>query len=90
LNLFVVRKLVISESLQEKGFVCRAHHYIALEEGECPFDGTKLLPVENVTDEIVEIARTHGVQLMAVERRQELLAKCQGIAGLLYPGTNPK
>jgi hypothetical protein len=85
LNLFLVRKLVVSESLGEKGFVCRGHHYISLDEADCPFDGTKLLAVERVVDEIIEIARLHGVDVNVIEHRQDLLSKYDGIASVQYP-----
>ena len=83
-NLFLVRKLLISESLHQKGSVCKEHHYVSLEETECPFCHARLLPVENVVDEIVEIARLHGVNLTLVEYRQELMAKYDGIAAVTY------
>jgi peptide subunit release factor 1 (eRF1) len=83
-NLFLVRKLVISQSLHQKGFVCKQHHYVSLEDAKCPFCNSKLLPVENVVDEIIEIARLHGVYLTVVEHRHDLLATYEGIAALLY------
>ncbi|MCU1298526.1 MAG: hypothetical protein JWO91_2804 [Acidobacteriaceae bacterium] len=84
LNLFVLRKLLVAENLQEKGFVCRQHHYVSLKGGECPFCGLALLQVENVVDEITEIARLHGVELTLVEYKQDLLAKYDGIAAIVY------
>jgi len=83
-NLFLVRKLVVSQSLHQKGLVCKQHHYLSLEDAECPFCKSKLLPVENVVDEIIEIARLHGVSLTVVEHRQDLMAAYEGIAALLY------
>jgi release factor family 10 len=83
-NLFLVRKLLISESLHQKGSVCKEHHYISLDETECPFCHARLLPVENVVDEIVEIARLHGVDVTIIEYRQELMAKYDGIAAVTY------
>ena len=79
-----MRKLLISENLHQKGSVCKEHHYISLDETECPFCHARLLPVENVVDEIVEIARLHGVNVTIVEYRQELMAKCDGIAAVTY------
>ena len=84
-NLFLIRSLVLSEALHRKGFVCKEHHYLSLgDEAKCPFCNLPLLPVENVADEIIEIARLHGVDLTVVEYRQDLLAKYQGVAALLY------
>jgi peptide subunit release factor 1 (eRF1) len=88
LNLFFVRKMLVSETLREKGSVCREHHYISLRDGECPFDNTKLLPLENVIDEIVEIARFHGVDVLMIEQRHDLMAKYNGIAAVKYRGLN--
>jgi len=87
LNLFLVRRLVLDGSLRQGGFVCRQHHFVSLDDGQCPFCGNRLLPVENLVDEIVEIARVHGVGVTTVEYRQDLLAGYQGIAAILYPHT---
>jgi peptide subunit release factor 1 (eRF1) len=83
-NQFLVRKLLVSESLEEKGFVCHGHHYVSRAEGDCPVDGVQLVPVENIIDEIVEITRFHGVEVMIVEHAQSLLTKYGGIAALVY------
>ena len=83
-NLFLVRTLLISESLHQKGSVCKEHHYVSLDETECPFCHAPLLKVENVADEIVEIARLHGVNVTIIEYRQELMAKYDGIAAVTY------
>ena len=87
-NLFLVRKLVVSQSLHQRGFVCKQHHYVSLEDAKCPFCNSKLLPVENVVDELVEISRLHGVNITVVKYRQNLLQRYQGIAALLYAPLN--
>jgi peptide subunit release factor 1 (eRF1) len=84
LNLFLVRKLLVSENLRHKGFACKEHHYLSLEPGNCPFDNRKLLPAENVVDEVVEVARLHGVEVLIVKQRQDLLAEYAGIAAVQY------
>jgi hypothetical protein len=84
LNYFRVRDLFVAEGLQHKGVICRQHHYIALERTECPFCNTKLLPVDNVVDEIIEVARLHGVNLTVVEYRQDLLSQYDGIVAIVY------
>jgi len=81
-NLFLVRTLLISESLHQKGSVCKEHHFVSLDETECPFCHAPLLQVENVADEIVEIARLHGVNVTIVEYRQELIAKYDWIVAV--------
>ena len=83
-NSFLLKRLFISDRLEQSGFVCREHHYISLNDTECPFCSRKLMPVENIIDEIIEIARMHGVSLTMVEYRQELMSKYDGIAGLTY------
>lgn len=83
-NLFLIRKLVLNQSLHKKAFVCKQHHYLSLEGAECPFCNSQLLPVENVADEMIEIARLHGVQITLVEYQQDLMARYEGIAALLY------
>jgi predicted Zn-ribbon and HTH transcriptional regulator len=85
LNLFFVRRLLVSASLRRKGFACQEHHFVSLDQGQCPFCGEQLLPFENIVDEIVEIARVHGVNLTIVEYREDLLTAYQGIAAILYP-----
>jgi len=83
-NLFLVRKLFVSEGLHQKGFVCKEHHYLSLEPGDCPIDNSKLLTAENVVDEIIEVARLHGVDVLIISQRQELLAEYGGIAAIHY------
>lgn len=83
-NLFLVRKLLVSQSLLHKGLVCKEHHYVSLDETECPFCHARLLPVENVIDEIVEIARLHAVNVTIVEYHQELMAKYDGVVAVTY------
>ena len=82
-NLFLMRRLFLDTELALPGFVCREHHFLALQAGSCPFDGEALLPAENVIDELVEIARLHGVELMLVGQRRELLAPYEGAAAVL-------
>ena len=84
-NSFLIRKLLVGENLQQKGYVCKAHHYASLEETDCPFCGAKLLPAESIVDEIIEIAYLHGVSLMIIEHRQDLLTRYDGIAAVTYP-----
>jgi hypothetical protein len=83
-NLFQIRKLVVNANLKQAGFVCKQHHFLSLEAGDCPFCGNQLLPVENVIDELIEVARLHGVTITLVEYSQDLLAKYDGIAALVY------
>jgi peptide chain release factor subunit 1 len=82
-NLFLMRRLVIDSELARPGYVCREHHFLSLKAGSCPFDGRALLPAENVVDELVEIARLHGVEVMLVGQRRDLLAPYVGAAAVL-------
>jgi peptide chain release factor subunit 1 len=82
-NLFLMRSLFIDNELATPGYVCRDHHFLALKAGSCPFDGRALLPAESVVDELVEIARLHGVEVMLVMQRPDLLAPYQGAAAVL-------
>jgi peptide chain release factor subunit 1 len=82
-NLFLMRRLLIDDELARPGYVCRDHHFLALTPGSCPFDGRALLPAENVVDELVEIARLHGVEVMLVAQRRDLLAPYGGAAAVL-------
>jgi len=83
-NKFMAHTLVLNEGLGRKGFVCQGHHDVSLEGGECLVDGTALLPAENVIDELVEVARLHGVKVTMIEARQDAPAKYGGIVALQY------
>jgi hypothetical protein len=83
-NEFVVRRLYVSNRLQQPGWICREHHYLAVGEGVCPFDGEPLLGVEDLVDELIEMARLHGVELMVVTERPDLLDPCGGVAAVTY------
>ena len=82
-NLFLMRRLFLDNELAAAGYVCRDHHFLALAAGSCPFDGRDLVPAENVIDELVEIARLHGVEVMLVGQRRDLLAPFDGAAAVL-------
>jgi len=45
---------------------------------------TKLLAAENVVDEVIEVARLHGVEVLIIKHRQDLLAQYAGIAAIQY------
>src|SRR3984893_8075718 len=82
-NLFLMRRLVLDDELVRPGYVCRDHHFLSLNSGPCPFDGQPLVQADNVVDELVEIARLHGVDVMLVQQRRDLLAKYDGAAAVL-------
>jgi hypothetical protein len=82
-NLFLMRGLFLANDLARPGYVCRNHHFLSLKPGSCPFDGQPLLPAENVVDELVEIARLHGVDVMLVAHRPDLLHQYDGAAAVL-------
>src|SRR5205814_6625842 len=86
-NLFQMRRLFISDDLARAGYVCRNHHFLSLEPGACPFDSQALLPAENVVDELIEIARRHGVEVMIVTQQQDLLAPYDRVAAVLVTAT---
>jgi hypothetical protein len=82
-NLFLMRQLFLDDRLARAGYVCRNHHFLSLTSGACPFDNQPLLPAENVVDELVEIARLHGVEVTLVTYRQDLLGPYEGVAAVL-------
>jgi peptide chain release factor subunit 1 len=82
-NLFLMRRLVLDDQLASPGYVCRNHHFLSLTPGSCPFDGLPLLARENVVNELVEFARLHGVEVMLVVQRRDLLDRYDGVAGVL-------
>jgi hypothetical protein len=83
-NQFLVRRLFVRTDLAEPGYVCRQHHFLSLNEGSCPFDGSELLPAENLVDELIEFAWLHGVELMVFVERPELLDPHAGVAAVTY------
>ena len=86
-NLFLMRRLFISDDLARAGYVCRNHHFLSVKPGSCPFDSQPLLPAENVVDELIEIARLHGVEVMIVTQRRDLLARYDQAAAVLVTAT---
>jgi peptide chain release factor subunit 1 len=82
-NLFLMRRLFLDHDLERAGYVCRNHHFLSLTSGSCPFDNQALLPAGNVIDELVEVARLHGVELMLVRQRPDLLRPYAGVAAIL-------
>lgn len=88
-NLFLMRKLFLADGVPAKGFLCGNHHYLSFADGPCPFCSKTLFPVESVLDELVEIARLHGVNVNIFEHQPNLLAEYEGLAALLYPSAHP-
>ena len=86
-NLFLMRQLIVRDDLTQPGHVCRNHHFLSLTPCSCPFDNQPLLASDNVVDELIEMARLHGVQVMLVEQRRELLEPFGGVAGILVAPT---
>ncbi len=86
-DLFLMRQLYVDDQLSMAGYVCRDHHFLSLAAGMCPFDNRQLLPSEDVIDELVEFARLHGVDVMLVMYRQDLLVPYRGIAAVLVTAT---
>lgn len=83
-NNFLVRQLYIDIELQQAGFACRDHHYLSLTKEVCPFCSQELLQVDNIVDELIEMARLQHLQLMLIEYRRDLIAPSRGIAAVLY------
>jgi hypothetical protein len=86
-NLFLMRQLYVNDQLAMAGYICRDHHFLSLAAGVCPFDDRPLLASEDVIDELVEFARLHGVEVMLVMYRQDLLVPYQGVAAVLVTAT---
>jgi hypothetical protein len=86
-DLFLMRQLFVSEDLTGAGFICHDHHFLALKPGACPFDNRPLVEAENLLDELIEMARLHGVDVMVVTQRKDLLAPYGGIAAVLVAAT---
>jgi hypothetical protein len=88
-NRFAARRLFVSAGLARPGWMCLPHRVLSLEAGRCPVGGEDLLPVEDVVDELVEVGRLHGVDLLMVERRPDLLEAHGGVAAALYEPEAP-
>jgi release factor family 10 len=85
-NLFLMRQLFVRDDLTGQGFICHSHHFLALQPGACPFDNQPLAGADNLVDELIEIARLHGVDVMLVSERKDLLEPYDGIAAVLLKG----
>jgi hypothetical protein len=88
-NRFAARRLFVSADLARPGWMCLPHRVLSLEAGRCPVGGEDLLPVEDVVDELVEVGRLQGVDLLMVERRPDLLEAHGGVAAALYEPEAP-
>lgn len=84
-NLLIIRQLFVNEGLIRPGYVCRDHHYLALEAGTCPFGGGELLPAQNLVNELIEVARLQSADVMVVRQRADLLEKHGGVAAVILP-----
>ena len=82
-NLFLMRQLYVRDDLSGSGFICHTHHFLSLKAGSCPFDGQPLQQTEQLLDELIEMARLHGVDVMVVSEHKEGLDKYHGIAAIL-------
>lgn len=82
-DLFLMRQLYVTEDVAGAGYICHDHHFLSLKPGTCPFDNNPLQESDNVVDELIEMARLHGVDVMVVTQRPDLLAPYGGIAAVL-------
>ena len=90
MDLFLTRQLVVRDDLAAPGFVCRNHHFMSLKAGSCPFDNQPLEDAENVVDELIEMSRLHGVDVVLVSQRREQLDPYRGIAAVLVTTVPPE
>jgi peptide chain release factor subunit 1 len=86
-NLFLMRQLFVRDDMTGTGFICHAHNFLSLKPGACPFDEQPLQPADNLVDELIEMARLHGVEVMLVSQRKDLLDPYEGIAAVLVAPT---
>jgi hypothetical protein len=86
-DLFLMRQLYVTEDVSGAGFICHDHHFLSLKPGACPFDNKPLEKSDNVVDELIEMARLNGVDVMIVTQRPDLLAQYEGIAAVLVTAT---
>jgi peptide subunit release factor 1 (eRF1) len=82
---FMVSRLFVSDTLAEPGYICREHHHLSLSGGDCPYCGQPMLAVENVVDELLEMAWLYGIEVTVVTQRRDLLDAYRGIAAVKYP-----
>jgi peptide subunit release factor 1 (eRF1) len=82
---FMVSRLFVADGVAVPGYICRQHHHLSLSGGDCPYDGQAMLAVENVVDELLEMAWLYGVEVTMVTQRTDLLAPYAGIAAVKYP-----
>ncbi len=83
-NLFLIRRLFLLPGQVREGYVCRQHHFLALDPQDCPFCGARLSPAANVFDELVEYSLMNGVELTQVTTIPERLEPYGGVVAVTY------
>lgn len=84
-NRFLIRKLFVDDSLAREGYVCKRHHFLSLEPGQCPFGGEELTAADNIVDELFELALLQKIDITPVKYHTALLKPYEGIAGVVFP-----
>ena len=83
-NRFLVKRLWIKGDQQEKGWVCRKHHFLAIEKGTCPYCGKNLNECENVFDELIEMAQMYHVDYFIFDYDLQSLKPYEGVVAEVY------
>ena len=81
-NRFLVTDLYADVSYRHEGFACPSCEYLSIRDGVCQVCQKELRPVQNVIDELIEIARRRNVNLHLAEA--EFMDKYGHVAALTY------
>ncbi|NOY15099.1 MAG: hypothetical protein GXP43_02675 [bacterium] len=85
-NRFLLKEIYAASDLKQAGFICRGHHFLSIEKRACPFCNQELVPVENLLDELIELAQLYHLDYYIFDHHQDKIKKMGGVAGVVYPG----
>lgn len=83
-NRFLVRKLVVEQDFSKDGFLCPLRHYLSLSNGTCPNCKRKLIPTEDIVEELINNAREQNVDLEVMQFKKNEMNHFDHIAAVTY------
>ena len=81
LQLGNVKTLIVADSFQRPGYYCPQSHVPTLKP-ECPIEGEEVYPVEDIVDEMLELALEEKASVEVI-LREDLQKRIDGVGALL-------